>query len=318
MGAGVTLPVAIEPTTYHGWKDALRLTNGTVEVVVVPALGRILRYGFVKGVNLIWEDPALSGQPANAKTSPRFGGNKAWPWPQEEWPLFIGHTWPPPPEADQAAFQASVLKPDTVRLKSMPLVGFGVTIIRDVRLAQKGTRVTITTQLERTEPEPSKKPLAAWSITPVVAPDTLLVQLSPRSPLPNNYKPLGAFDPFASVTAKNGILQIVRNPEKASKIGIDGEAFGAIYGDILWLLSNQTPHRSGQALPGERLQVYADTDKRADAARGVPPYMELEMTSPRRPLTRRGDAVSLTEVWELQKLAGSATARREQAESRLR
>lgn len=318
MNQGKAALVAVQTVTYHGWKDALRLTNGTVEVVVVPSLGRVMHYGFVGGTNLIWEDPALAGKPVDAKTFPRFGGNKAWPSPQEEWPLYIGHEWPPPPEADQTVFKVSFKGRGAVILESIPLVGFGVAIVREIHLAPKGTRVTLTTRLEYTGPAPAKKPLGAWSITPVAAPDTLLARLSSRSPLTDGYKALGAFDPFASVTAKNGVLHIARNKDKSSKIGIDGETLGAVYGDTLWLLRNRTPQTAGQSVPGERLQVYANADSREDAARGLPPYMELEMTSPRKALSRPGDSVSLTEVWELQKLTGSEAVRHTQVENSLR
>ena len=304
----------VQTVTYHGWRDSFRLFNGTVEAIIVPTVGRIMRYGFPGGPNLIWEDPALFGQPANRRTFPRFGGNKAWPWPQDEWPAHIGHDWPPPPAADQAEYAASVVGPGTVRLRSPLVVGFGVTVVREISLAPTGSRLTITTRLEHISSGGPAQTLAAWSITPAAAPETLLVRLAPGSALSNHYKPLGSFDPFASVTAENDVLRVVRQPDKSSKIGIDGDVIGALYGDTLWLLRDKTPRGDGNSQPGERVQIYANADSREDAARGLPPYMELEMTSPRQRLSRDGDSVALTEVWELQKLSGSAAQRRSQAE----
>lgn len=309
---------AVQPITYHGWRGSLKLTNGVVELIVVPALGRIMRYGFPGGPNLIWEDPALAGQPANRRTFPRFGGNKAWPWPQDEWPAHIGHDWPPPPAADQAEYTSSIIGPSAVRLKSPLLVGFGMTIVREIQLSPKGTQVMVTTRLEHISSGGPAQNLAAWSITPAAAPETLLVRLTPGSPLPTGYKPLGAFDPFASVTAENRILRVVRQPDKSSKIGIDGDVIGAVYGDTLWLLRDQTPKVAGEYQPGERVQVFASADSREDTARGLPPYMELEMTSPRKRLARDGDSVALTEVWELRKLSGSMAQRNATAEKIMR
>jgi hypothetical protein len=169
--------------------------------------------------------------------------------------------------------------------------------------------VTITTRLEHvTTPGPEKN-LAAWSITPVAAPETLLVRLTPNSTLADRYKPLGAFDPFASTAVDKGLMRVVRQSDKSSKIGIDGDAIGAVYGDTLWLLRDTTPDAGGAYVSGERVQIYANADSAEDLARGLPPYMELEFTSPRKNLSRAGDSVSLTEVWELKKLPRDASKR---------
>src|SRR5438105_716976 len=59
--AGPPAGVAVERVDYHGWPGCFRLTNGTVDVVVVPQIGRVMRYGPVGGPNLLWENPALPG-----------------------------------------------------------------------------------------------------------------------------------------------------------------------------------------------------------------------------------------------------------------
>jgi hypothetical protein len=44
-GTSTTLlagPINILRTNYHGWADALYLSNGQVEVVVVPPIGRMM------------------------------------------------------------------------------------------------------------------------------------------------------------------------------------------------------------------------------------------------------------------------------------
>ena len=201
---------------------------------------------------------------------------------------------------------------DIVHLRSTPLAGFGLHVDRDIRLAPTGTRVTITTHLslaDKTGRTPH--PIAAWSITPAAAPDTLLVALTPNPKLPAHYKPLGSFDPFALITTKNNVMTVVRNPEKSSKIGIDGDAIGAVYGNTLWTL---TANRFGLGdsdpgwTPGERIQIYANADSREDHARGLPPYMELEMTSPRAALSNAKHEVTLTETWELHKLSDGQDA----------
>src|SRR4051812_33887530 len=92
------------------FSDAIRLTNGTVNLVIVPSLGgRIMRYGFVGEPNVLWNNPDI---PDLSKGHPdyfNYGGDKAWPWPQDDWPLLIGRNFPPPPECDQAVFKSRLI-----------------------------------------------------------------------------------------------------------------------------------------------------------------------------------------------------------------
>ena len=43
--------VRIESIDHPGYDAAQRITNGEVELVVVPSVGRIVRYAFVNGAN---------------------------------------------------------------------------------------------------------------------------------------------------------------------------------------------------------------------------------------------------------------------------
>src|SRR5256885_1844661 len=77
---------SVEP--HHGWPDALVLSNGKVEVVVVPAIGRIMQFRFAGEDGVFWENSALFGKVHEPK--PRawinFGGDKTWPAPEAAWP----------------------------------------------------------------------------------------------------------------------------------------------------------------------------------------------------------------------------------------
>ena len=42
--------------------NSIEIANPEVRVVVVPAIGRIMYYGFVGGENILWSDPELHGQ----------------------------------------------------------------------------------------------------------------------------------------------------------------------------------------------------------------------------------------------------------------
>src|SRR4051794_20092772 len=175
-------PVSVEKTAYQGWPESYRLSNGTVEVVVVPAIGRIMRYGPVGGANLLWENPKLAGKPASpGKEWANFGGDKVWPWPQEDWPQRAGRAWPPPAAAGQAANTVEV-RSDSLHMTSPVIEGYGVRIVRDIRLDPAGSRLTIDSRLENAE-KPAEFPVAAWTVTQFPRPDQLFARVRPDSTL---------------------------------------------------------------------------------------------------------------------------------------
>ena len=115
--------------------DAIRLTNGTVNLIVIPSIGgRIMRYGFVGKPNVLWNNPKITDLPANASQHFNYGGDKAWPWPQDDWPLLIGRQYPPPPECDQAAFKSRLIGSHGVRLESPPIPSHAARLVREITL----------------------------------------------------------------------------------------------------------------------------------------------------------------------------------------
>ncbi|HVY68516.1 MAG TPA: hypothetical protein VHH73_01215, partial [Verrucomicrobiae bacterium] len=106
--AGVT----VQKAAYHGWPDALVLGNGKAEVVIVPAVGRVMQFRFAgtNGDGPFWENRALDGKAPDSKSKDwgNFGGDKAWPSPQADWPKVTGRGWPPPPAFDSMPVEARV------------------------------------------------------------------------------------------------------------------------------------------------------------------------------------------------------------------
>jgi hypothetical protein len=284
--------VKITSVTYNGWSGAYRLSNGTVELVVVPQISRIMQYGYTGGPNLLWNNPEEVGKAPVPGAWANYGGDKAWPWPQYDWPKILGADWPPPPAADGKPFTARIANPSTLEIVSSPLDGFSVRIERDIHLADTGTRVTITTRFVRLDGG-APHTIGAWTITQIAPAPTVYAQLLPGSTLPDGWKKLG-FDPFASVAAADGVLTVKRDPTHGSKIGIDGAALGAVLGDTLFTLRDVVSDAGGFT-PGERVQVYSHEDPGG--------YTEMELTSPKILLARPGDTATLTTVWELSRLS---------------
>lgn len=72
----------MERVNYAGWNDCVRLTNGTVEVIVTTAVGpRIIHYGFVGGPNVFQVIPASQGQ-TGGDGFVGYGGHRLWVAPE--------------------------------------------------------------------------------------------------------------------------------------------------------------------------------------------------------------------------------------------
>ncbi|MDQ3871647.1 MAG: DUF4380 domain-containing protein [Chloroflexota bacterium] len=72
----------IETVEYGGWRNCLRLTNGTLELVATTDVGpRIIRLGFVGGQNLFKNFPEMLGRTGDAEWL-IYGGHRLWHAPE--------------------------------------------------------------------------------------------------------------------------------------------------------------------------------------------------------------------------------------------
>ena len=300
QAAGVTMMTRV---AYNGWPEAYRLANGTVEVIVVPSVGRVMRYGFVGGPNVLWENSFLLGKtavPARAGGDwQNFGGDKIWPWPQGEWGQRTGRDWPPPTAADHAPHQAAVVGPGVLRLTSPIMAGYGVRIVRDVELAPSGTRVRIRSRLAKVR-DGAAFPVAAWSVTQMPVPDLLFARPMAGTTLENGVKPVAGDDaPWKSVRRESGVLVLERPTARNSKLFFDADLLAWAEGDTLFTQRPAAPVPPvSDYEPGDRAQIFslADDPNTPDAA-----YVELEMTSSKRILAK-GESATLDVIWELRRL----------------
>jgi len=274
--------------TYRGWSDAVRLTNGTAELIVVPSLGgRIMRYGHVGGENLLWENENLAGAAPGGKPYKNFGGDKAWPWPQSAWTKLIGATWPPPDAYDQVPCEVERIDPLSLRVTTPAAPQFGFRIVREIRMSQRGTAVTIESRLV---PEPGAASVieaAPWHVTQMPLADLVMARVARDASEP----PFGPLPPHApaSVERVGRDILVLKSPnEGASKIGMDADLLAWVKGSNLVVqrlqpLVEQPPHA-----PRERAQVFFQSTN------GTNRYLELEFAAP------RGGSLRVT--WEIQDL----------------
>ena len=79
---GSASPVKIEKVEYHGWKNALRISNDTVELIVLTEVGpRIISYRFLGEQNEFHEVPEHSGQ-TGGNDFRSYGGHRLWVSPE--------------------------------------------------------------------------------------------------------------------------------------------------------------------------------------------------------------------------------------------
>lgn len=281
----------MNPITYRDWPDAVRLSNGTAELIVVPSIGgRIMRYGLIGGENLLWEHEELAGASPSTKPYRNFGGDKAWPWPQDRWKKLVGGVWPPPAAYDQAPFACEQLDPLAIRLTSPVAPEFGFRIVREIRLSQRGSRVTIDSRLV---PEPGHTVVSdamPWHVTQMPVPDLLLARVAPDAG-EQPFRPLPPQPWKAPVTSiDRDVLQLHRPSDVAAKLGMDADILAWVKGSTFLIQRLQTPSPAGYA-PCERAQVFSQAK---------PPYVELEFTAP-------PGGTPLRVTWELHDLPRDLT-----------
>src|SRR5467141_1441152 len=79
-------------TNYHGWADSILVSNGRVEAVIVPAIGRVMQFRFAgEEDGPFWENRAMEGKAPDSESKEwsNFGGDKTWPAPQSDWPKMM-------------------------------------------------------------------------------------------------------------------------------------------------------------------------------------------------------------------------------------
>jgi hypothetical protein len=114
-GSGIT----IVQTNYHGWTNALVMGNGQVEAAIVPAIGRVMQFGFRGKAGVFWNS-SLEGKPAlegdwKATDWVNLGGDKSWPAPEGDWSRFTQRkSWRPPPAFDGLPAEAHIDGSDVV------------------------------------------------------------------------------------------------------------------------------------------------------------------------------------------------------------
>ncbi len=283
--------VTVKKVTYNGWQGAYRIANATTELVFVPQIGRIMRYGSVGGTNLLWNNRAMDGKTTNLKNPPKdwqnYGGDKCWPAPQSRW------GWPPDPVMDSGRQSVRVTKDKHLIVTGQPSAKEKVRFIREIALDSEGSGVTITNTLMNVSDKPDT--WSVWQITQTDGPDTVRLPLYKSGHFPNGFYVFGDAQPAPvpdNVAVLGEEVRIMLDPKHAAKIGGDSP-LGQIVAekDGIRFEVSQTVE-AGREYPdsGCALEIYTSDGPNA--------YVELELLGPLTPLAPKAQ-VALKTRWRL-------------------
>ncbi len=277
--------LSVNRVSFHGWRDAYRISNGEFQVVVVPEVARIMEYGPVGGDNLLWVNEELTPE-RNAGATPlpapkewqNFGGDKLWPAPEKAW------GWPPDWQLDRGPCQVEAgAAPGSLRLVGTASQRHGIRFEREITLAPEGSRLDIVD----TAVNVSDKPLTAsiWDVTQARADCVGFVPLGRGAA----YHRGEGQQPDAQWQQVDDMLLMKPMGGKSGKMFISGTPgwLGCRRGDIIYLKSfsiSPTPP-PGPETPREF--YINDTG-----------YVELEIVGPATEL-KPGATTSITETWRL-------------------
>jgi hypothetical protein len=156
-----SLAAEVRETTFLGF-DAVEISNGDYELLIVPELGgRIMRFAPVGAENLLWVGEAATNPPEDPEAWGNYGGDKLWLAPQP----VTG--WPPVTALDGAPWQIQAVDPLTVVLWSQESQAFPVKASRRVRLSESGSGVEIVNRVTATADW--EEEYSVWQVTQIPA-----------------------------------------------------------------------------------------------------------------------------------------------------
>lgn len=285
--------VNVTMVDYQGWKNVYRLENGTVELIVVPQIGRIMHYGYIGGPNMLWVNPALHGKIGNKTPNNEwvnFGGDKVWPSPQSKW---NANGWPPDTNLDGSRHRVRMLPNHHLILLSLASQKFGLRFQREIALDETGTGVSITNTMHNTSQGPIN--WGIWEVTQVDDPDVIKLPLHKGGHFSSGYYTFKDADPQPGMlTVTDTEVQLKRNTAKACKIGNDAPEgwIRAEKAGITFEVSAEYDASKTYPDDGCGQEIYTNPDPLK--------YIEMELLSPMpdKPLPS-GEKANFTTHWKL-------------------
>lgn len=288
----------MEKVEYKGWKNNLKLSNGTVELIATLDVGpRIIRYGFVGDENVLKEYADQLGKSGEKDWQIR-GGHRLWHAPEAQPRTYF-------PDNDPIKFQEirgaegeiDEYVKSGARLIPPPETPYGIQKEIDVLLTPTGTRVVLIHRLKNISSWPIE--LAPWSLTVMAPGGTEIIPLPKKVPhgeslLPNQQLVLWSYTDMKDPRFSFGSKYITLKQDSkghATKIGLRHAEGWVGYLRSGLLFVKRFERQPGQHYPdfGCNFETYTDEN-----------MLEVESLGPLTKL-EPGSAVEHREVWELHK-----------------
>ena len=276
VGSSARAAVTVSREAYHGWPGAYRLSNGTVDLVFVPQIGRIMRYGYVGERNVLWENAALAGKMTVLSSSvvpdtdwQNYGGDKLWPSPQAKW------GWPPDPASDSGPQTVNVMPNKHLFVTGLASLKYGVQFQREIALDPSGTGVVIRNVITNVWAKPVT--WGIWEVAQTDNPDETKFPISPKGGLPGEYKVFEDQKPAeGQVTVQDGQVTIHRRADHSGKIGTRSPEgwIESRWGELRFRISGKFPKRGDYPDGGYSQEIYTSDDPNR--------YVEMELLAPIR------------------------------------
>ena len=287
---------AISKTTYFD-RPAYKLTNGAVEAIVVPSIGRVMAFGKVGGPNLMWNNKETQIKGDGWKN---YGGDKTWLSPQTSWKLFHGSdNWPPEPVLDGQPLQADVLSGGKLRLTT-GLSQTGIRILRTMYFDDNGEFV-----VEQTATKESGPPVKAgiWSISQAVPGQAVFFAVDPNTQYKGGFFRFGNNQKITGELVRPDLVKMVpQNNTDGVKAGFDTKvaALAAVRDGVAWVQKAPRPdgqYPDGADEAGFPTELYVNGNPDAY-------YQELEILGPLK-VFYKGTSWTHTVRWSLHDLPSS-------------
>ena len=294
--------VKVEKVEYNGWQNAVRLSNRSAEFIVVPSIGRVMRFALLGGKNPLWENPDLFGKSAfelrkeNPNAWANFGGDKVWPVEQRDYPQLLGAGWSPEKTFDGGSCEVELLA-NGVRMTTQISPGIEAQGIRQFILDPELPVVRICQTIVKTGDKPALHLIQ--NVTQVRPEYTALLAIGPKS-----YFGKGGMSPLSFPKEKlndhlkrHGDFIFIPAPSDwAGKVNTDSRRGWVCAIDEELAFFQFFRYKLGAYYPesGCTLEVYLS-----------PQYFELELLS-QAEMLRKGERLTNEIAWGLVPLPESA------------
>jgi len=273
--------VTVERVTDGRWDDAVRVSNGTIELLAPTTIGpRIVRFGFTGDRN---EFRLFDRQ---REDWPLIGGHRLWHSPEDESRTHV-------PDTDPVAAE---LLDDGVRLERSTNDETGIEKAITVRMADSGASVEVTHELTNRGLWPIE--FAPWALSVLKPGGTAVMPLTPQAPadslLPDRSITYWPYTPPGDDRLAYGTDNVLVSQDS----GCDGPLkVGTSAGDG-WVAYVNDGHAFRKDFEYVPEGTYPDDDSGAEVYTSAE-ILELETVGPLRTV-EPGETVTHVETWTLE------------------